>query len=79
MSKLYSKPISFDRSKPYNQNLADAINAHWKVHVAKPGLFSYMESTLINAVPRIAREPSYKHSDIVWVHIDHNGTWIVSK
>jgi len=79
MPKLFSKPVSFDRTKPYNQNLADAINAHWKVHVAKPGLFKYMESTLINAVPRIAHESSYKHLDIVWFYRDLNGKWNVRK
>lgn len=79
MTKLYHKPISFDRTKGYNQNLADAINTHWNVHVAKPGLFKYMESTLINGVPRIAREPSYKHPDIVWVWRDVNGKWKVRK
>lgn len=79
MPKLFSKPISLDRSKTYNQNLADAINEHWKVHVAKPSMTSYMESTLVHGVPRIAREPSYKHPDIVWIYIDLNGKWNVRK
>ena len=79
MSKLYHKPISFDRTKGYNQNLADAINEHWKVHVATPGQNCYVESTLYRGVPRIAYDQNYKHPDIVWAYLDEHGKWIVRK
>jgi hypothetical protein len=78
MPKLVHRPIKIDRSKTHNQNLVNAINEFWKMHVASCSK-GYVESTLYRGVPRIAREPSYKHPDIVWVWRDVDGKWNVRK
>ena len=73
---LAHKPISFDRNKSYNENLADVINTYWKRQVAHTGGTPYITSTLYNGVPRASNDPYYHHDAII--RVSRNGrNWMV--
>lgn len=84
MPKLNHKPVKWDGSLSYSQNLANAINDHWGCNVAFPvgdnakysgNVFSNMQY----GCPPAKEMPGYKHPDIVWLHIDERGKWIIRR
>lgn len=78
-------PIAIDRSIPYADNLANAINNYWKTQVAVPdGTHSAYEGNVhmpseYGVPTRVLRNPKlrYSHPDIVRVR-RVGRTWIIN-
>lgn len=84
MAKLILKPLTWDFSLPYSQNLANAINGHWHCLTAYPVGPSQrskqegeVDSDMIDGVPPMYRNRSVTHPDILWFYKDDKGKWRV--